>query len=596
MGLTLIADAYGASFAATAIAVFIIAAAIFLGLYAWSRKRRGRSWGRAVPALLVVLALIAGVIGGAVRVVQQASGLQRQEGTVLELDDDANRFARQTEVDMAAFDALIDRVGEDRLREMRDRFDGADMTERHRLRVEHGYTSPDMLAYYVWRMKGQNTKDGAGGSANGGAKGNSYYRAVMELDPRAIDAAERAGEADPNNPMHGAIVLVKGNIGVEGLANDSGSWALADSIAAEDSDVVRHLRDGGAIIAGRTNLSEFANFLTTGGPNGFSGRGGQALSPQGPLTVDPLGSSTGSATAIALDYADVTVGTETSGSVLAPAGAAGVVGLKASHDGCSIAGIVPIDDRVDSVGFLGRSTRDVRLAHDAACRQARADAPDGAATGNKGTSDARSATSDTAADSAAPTKIMVLGEIPQSLRDRAKKANLDIVEAPEKIADLVADVNATNSEEIMLAGFGPSLEAHLKNSTGSARNVGDVVKHYEDDPEVAPYGHRTLSKAAEVDADGRADGAEELKRVQKLAADLDAALRAGGVDALVTSSTDLASLSLAGVPRISVPLGKKPADDLVGTESPEVAFQITAARRDALPQVIAIAEALAPAL
>lgn len=463
--------------------------------------------------------------------------MQRQEGTVVTLDDDTNNFPGQTEVDVAAFDGLIDRVGEDRLREMKGRFDGADMIGRHRLRVEHGYTATDMLAYYVWRMKGQAGEQDA-------AKGNAYYRAVMELDPRAIDAAEKAGAAD------------------------------------------RNLRSRGAIVAGRTNLSEFANSLTTGGPNGFSGRGGQALSPQGPLTVDPLGSSTGSASAIALDYADVTVGTETSGSVLAPAGAAGVVGVKAAHDSCSISGIVPIDDRVDSVGFLGRSTRDVQLALDAGCT-AGASAEESA-----GDSTEKS----TVKPAAAPAKMMVLGEVPQSLRDRAKKAKIDVVEAPEKIVDLVADVDMANSEEILLGGFGPSLETHLRGSGGTARTAADVAKYYRDHPDTAPYGHSTLDRATEVDAAGREAGEKELRRINKLVADVDSELRAAGVDALVTSSTDLASFSLAGVPRISVPPEKKNADDVTSKESPEVAFQVTAARTDALPQVLAIAAALGAAL
>ncbi|WP_162872880.1 amidase family protein [Austwickia chelonae] len=507
--------------------------------------------------------MIVGIVSSGARVLQQLTGLQRQEGKVLTLDENTNHFPRQTEVNMAAFDRLIDRVGESRLKEMKTQFADADMMARHQLRVKHGYTSSDMLAYYAWRMKGQD------------AKGNVYYRAVMELDQRAIEAAEKAGKADPNNPMHGAIALVKGNIAVSGLVNDSGSWALADSTAASDADVVQRLRDGGAIIAGRANLSEFANYLTFGGPNGFTGRSGQTLSPQGPLTVDPLGSSTGSATAIALDYADFTVGTETSGSVLAPAGAAGVVGLKSSHDGCSISGIVPIDDRIDSVGFLGRSTRDVQLAHGIACHPAK---ESGAATPTI---------------APAPTKIMVLGEVPQSLKDLAKKGNINIVEAPEKISELVSKVDETNAETILKAGFGPSLEKHFRSSTGKAKKAADVAKYYEDNPETAPYGYIMLRNAVEIDDEGRAAGQKELDQAKQAMAKVDAELRAAKVDALVTSTTDLAAFSLAGAPRISVPLEKK--TDPVGKESPEVAFQVTAARQDALPQVIAIAAALKPA-
>lgn len=565
MGLTLIAEAYGATFAVTAILVAAIAAAVFLGLYARNRKRRGRTWGKAVPALLVAIALIAGVSGGAARVVQQISGLQRQEGSVLTLDENTNHFPRQTDVDMAAFDRLIAQVGEERLRGIGERFAGTDMIERHRIRMDEGYSSSDMLAYYAWKMTGAGAP---------GGKGNAYYRAVMELDPRAIDAADAAGAPDPDNPLHGAIVMVKGNIAVDGLTNDSGSWALADATASADADVVRNLRAAGAIIAGRTNLSEFANFLTLGGPNGFSGRGGQALSPDGPLTVDPLGSSTGSATAIALDYADVTVATETSGSILAPAEAAGVVGLKASHQQCSIAGIVPIDDRVDSVGFIGRSARDVSVAHQAGCRAPAAGSP--------------------TADSpqTPPSKIMVLGDIPDSLRNLAAQANVEIVDAPQSVADLKDQLASVSSESILLGGFGPSLAAHLEGSAGSARTAGDIAAYYEANPDTAPYGDLILRRAGGVDEEARAAGSKELERAKKIVAEIDAKLTEAGVDALVTSRTNLAAFSLAGVPRITVPLDKRPADDITGTQSPHVGFHVTAARADALPAVLAIAETL----
>lgn len=559
----LIIDAYGATFAVTVLVVSVVVAAILLGLYALGRKRSGRPWGKVVPALLAVSAVIVGVVSGGFRVQQQLTGLQRHEGDALTLDENTNRFPRQIEANIAAFDSLINRVGESRLQEMKGRFADADMTARHELRVKHGYTSSDMLAYYVWRMKGQ------------GMKGNAYYRAVMELDPRAIDAAEKAGNAQPNNPMHGAIVLVKGNIAVEGLANDSGSWALADATATADADAVKRLRDGGAIVAGRANLSEFANFFTFGGPNGFSGRGGQTLSPQGPLTVDPLGSSSGSATAIALDYADVTLGTETSGSVLAPAEVAGVVGLKSAHDGCSISGIVPIDDRIDSVGFLGRSIRDVKLAHDTVCRQ-KQDPAESSSTGTV----------------TAPAKVMVLGEVPQSLRDLAKKNNVNIITAPQKVADLVSEVDGVKPLDIFMGGFSPSLETHLRNSSGKAKTATDIVKYYEEHPDTAPYAFRMLRAASETGAEGRETGKKELAQAKKLVADIDAELRAAGVDALVTSSTNLAAFSLAGVPRISVPLEKKPAGEVSGKASPEVGFQVSAARQDAVQQVLAIAAAL----
>ncbi|WP_460490667.1 amidase family protein [Corynebacterium nasicanis] len=535
MMLTLLASAYGSTFLLVAGVVFLATAGALL---LWRRRKN-----KAVTALLLVVALLLSLGAGGVSVLRQASGLQRGSGPEFTLNERVNRFTLQQDVDHEPFAGLIEDVGTARLQEMQERFGDSDLVERHRVRLAHGYSASDMLAYYVWRMEREE-------------KPNSYYRAVMELDPRAIDQARRAGAPDPDNPLHGAVVMVKGNIAVRGLANDSGSWALADAVAGEDAEVVSRLRAQGAVIAGRTNLSEFANFLTVGAPNGFSARGGQALSPAGPLTVDPLGSSTGSATSIALDFADLTVGTETAGSVLAPAEAAGVVGLKASHGGCSIAGIVPIDDRVDAVGFFGRSVRDTRLAHDAAC---------GPPTRQAET----------------PRRIMVLGDIPAAL-----PAGLEAVAAPEKIRELNERIDTARTEEILLAGAGPSLQRHLATSTGRARTIGDIVDFYAAQPETAPFGAITLRQAART----QEDGAEHLEELRKLVAEMDEQLRAAGVDALVSVGGNLANYSLAGAPRLSVPWERQAAPS--GTTSPEVALQITAAREDALPEVLAIAESL----
>lgn len=450
------------------------------------------------------------------------------------------------DVDFRPFGQLLATVGTQRLQEMEERLGSGDLVDRHRVRLEHGYTASGMLTYHVWRMRD-------------GQRPNSYYRAVLELDPRAIAAAEQAGAPDPDNPLHGAVVMVKGNVAVEGLANDAGSWALADAVAGEDADVVTQLRSRGAVIAGRTNLSEFANFLSTGAPNGFSGRGGQALSSHGPLTVDPLGSSTGSstgsATAIALDYADLTVGTETAGSVFSPAQSARVVGLKASHTGCSIDGIVPIDDRVDSVGFFGRSLRDVQLVHDAACPPAE--------------------------PASRPARVMVMDEAGPQLRERARAAGVELVEVPENIRDLHTRLQRTESESVLLGGVGPSMERHLADSAGRARNLGDIITYFREHPDTAPFGYGVFEQAHEVDAGERAEGDAQLERIRQLAAEIDTALRAAGVDALVTEGESLDTFALAGVPRVVVP----------GAEG---SLEVTAAREDALPQVLAIAGALGP--
>jgi len=192
--------------------------------------------------------------------------------------------------------------------------------------------------------------------------------AVIELDSAALaEAAERDREravGEVRGPLHGIPVLLKDNIDVVGLVNSAGSLALAEHRPKTDAFLVTRLRQAGAVILGKTNLSEWANFRSDHSISGWSSRGGQTRNPY-VLDRNPCGSSSGTGSAIAASFAAVGVGTETDGSIICPAAVAGLVGLKPTVGVVSRRGIIPISVSQDTAGPMGRSVRDVALLMDA---------------------------------------------------------------------------------------------------------------------------------------------------------------------------------------------------------------------------------------
>ena len=157
--------------------------------------------------------------------------------------------------------------------------------------------------------------------------------------------------------MHGIPVLVKDNLDVAGLPTTAGNVALQNSVPDRDSTVVAKLRAAGAVIVGKTNLTEFANFMTNGMPNGYSSLGGQVLNPYD-LDFGTSGSSSGSGSAAAAGLAAVTIGTETSGSIVSPSAQQGIVGLRPTVGLVSRAGILPISATQDTAGPMTRTVAD----------------------------------------------------------------------------------------------------------------------------------------------------------------------------------------------------------------------------------------------
>jgi amidase len=187
------------------------------------------------------------------------------------------------------------------------------------------------------------------------------FGAIRSLVPDAVEQAEASDEHrrrhGPRSALEGIPVVVKDNIDVAGQPTTAGAVALAGSVARADAPLVRHLREAGAVILAKTNLSELANFLTDGMPSGYSSLGGQVLNPYD-LAATPSGSSSGTAAAVALEMAPVGIGTETDGSIISPSVRQSLVGIKPTHGLISQDGIVPISPSQDTAGPMARTVED----------------------------------------------------------------------------------------------------------------------------------------------------------------------------------------------------------------------------------------------
>ncbi|OLC78380.1 MAG: amidase [Gemmatimonadetes bacterium 13_1_40CM_4_69_8] len=214
------------------------------------------------------------------------------------------------------------------------------------------YTARGLCEYYLTRV---DELDGRGPALH----------SVIETNPEALTTAEQLDTErktkGPRGPLHGIPVLVKDNIATaDRMATTAGSLALVGAKPPADAAVAARLRAAGAVILGKANLSEWANFRSSNSSSGWSARGGQCKNPYA-LDRSPCGSSSGTAAAIAANFAAVGVGTETDGSIVCPAAACSLVGIKPTLGLVSRTGIVPIAHSQDTAGPMARTVRDAAV-------------------------------------------------------------------------------------------------------------------------------------------------------------------------------------------------------------------------------------------
>lgn len=248
----------------------------------------------------------------------------------------------------SGFEAELADFGEARYEALKPLILGASIN-RLQQAVDSGELSYETLTgFYLYRIR-ETENDPA-----------QYLNAVISLNPAALEQARErdAGHGENHDPIFGMPVLLKDNVGAAGMPTPAGAFALANNEAG-NAFIAERLIERGAIVLGKANLSEWAYFFCGDCPSGWSAMGGQTLNPYGRLVFGTGGSSSGSGAAIAAEYAVAAVGSETSGSILSPASANSLVGLKPTTGSLSRTGVVPISATLDTTGPMARSVADV---------------------------------------------------------------------------------------------------------------------------------------------------------------------------------------------------------------------------------------------
>ena len=421
---------------------------------------------------------------------------------------------------------------------------------------------------------------------------NDDLGAVLSVNPDALEDARASDEArqrrHARSPLEGIPVLLKDNVDTEQMPTTAGSRALLGSTPG-DATITRRLRAAGAIIIGKANLSEWANFRSTSSTSGWSGVGGQTANPY-VLDRNPCGSSSGSGVGVAASLAQVAIGTETDGSIVCPAGQNGVIGLKPTLGLVSRTGIVPISAEQDTAGPMARHAVDAALTLQVIAGQDDADAATAEIPAGLGTDFA-----DLDLDALKGARIGVWTLTPEqsaAVDDQTEAVFAAAVKQIEAAGATTVPVQLAYQDEIgagetpaLLAEFKRDLNAYLAATPGDhpADLAGLIAFNQQDPVELAYFGQELFeqAQAATVPAEdpaiqatrdrirqlARASIDEVLAQGAGPADDLDAIVGLtntpawqtryqnldGEADAFVYSTSSPAAV--AGYPDISVPAG-----------------------------------------
>ncbi len=395
---------------------------------------------------------------------------------------------------------------------------------------------------------------------------------------RAADQRRKAGKT--LGPLDGVTVLLKDNVGTRDMPTTAGSIALAKNIPVREATITKRLRASGAIVMGKANLSEFANWVSKMMPNGYSSLGGQVIAPYG-ATIDPLGSSTGSSVASTMGFATVTVGSETSGSIIAPSSVQSDVGVKPTLGLVSRIGVIPLAPSFDTTGPITRNVTDA-----AALLQTLAFADPEDPTSTRFVA----ALAGKVPDYLAALKTDALKGVRLGVRsvdmdanlfgsaafnealDELRKLGAEIV----SITDVTAPVELASVSELgaIPNEFKLSLNQYLISEAGPdtvAKSLTDVILYNQQHTDKVKYGQDLLI-ASDAQTGLALDPAyvaarEAAIRSQQLA--LNQLLTGNNVAALVSyydGFSNIGETAAAGYPNVTVPMGYPDGHRPVGIE------------------------------
>ncbi|SFS60620.1 amidase family protein [Paenibacillus sp. BC26] len=401
-------------------------------------------------------------------------------------------------------------------------------------------------------------------------KNGLTINSVLELNPDALfiaDAldAERASRGS-RGPLHGIPILLKDNINTgDKLHTSAGSLALAGLYAGEDAFIVKQLREAGAVILGKANMTEFANFMTEGMPSGYSSRGGQVLNAYN-ISEPTGGSSSGSGVAVSCNFCMAAIGTETSGSIINPANLSSTVGIKPTVGLVSRSGILPLSNSQDTAGPMARTVTDAVVLLDALVQVDDADPAMGSSLGKRQTNYAQflqlgglegariGVPRDYYFEELTPEQLDIFDQALRTMRELG--------------AEIIDPANIPTARQIVYSSvilneFKASLHAYLSAlpSNAPVRSLAEIIAFNEAHPEQTLKYGQTLLLLAENNTSGTLTETQYLKdRLTDLrlcqVEGIDAVMNEHRLDALLFPA-DFGSriTARAGYPSVIVPAG-----------------------------------------
>ncbi|WP_010631160.1 amidase family protein [Sporolactobacillus vineae] len=436
------------------------------------------------------------------------------------------------------------------------------------------FTSKQLVQHYLDRIK-KFDQNGAG------------LNAVLELNPEILHEAEASDvrrSVNPDvGPLFGIPLLIKDNIGTaQPLHTTAGSTALADHQPEQDAFLVKQLKAAGALILGKTNLTEFANFMAEKMPNGYSALGGQVLNPYG-RAFDVGGSSAGTGAAVAANLAAAGVGTETSGSILSPASSNSLVGIKPTVGVVSRSGLVPLAHSQDTAGPMARTVKDAVLLLNVMTGVDEEDEETVWSQGDvkkdytvylkrSGLRGTRLGVDRSFLESVSEEKVKIFDQALKKMTEKGA-AVLDpvVIESAEKLEN--------HHSSVMYREFKFDINRYLEKlpETAPVHSLADVIAFNKEHADAElKYGQAVLIKSESLSSDlGNrqylADRADDIRLSRKEG--LDAVIKSRHLDALVFAGyhgCDLAAK--AGYPSITVPAGYTEEGEPVGITFTGLAF------------------------
>ena len=391
--------------------------------------------------------------------------------------------------------------------------------ELRKLLAEGVITAEGLTRYYLRRIETYDQPCG--------------LNSVAFFDPTSIRQAQQLDKRHDKKdlPLFGLPILIKDNIDVAGLPTTAGSCMLTDNIAVKDAPIVANLRKNGAVILGKTNMTEFAHYTSDDMPNGFSSRGGQVHCAYD-ANHDPSGSSTGSAVAMSAGFCAAAVGTDTCFSIVGCVTEHGVTGFKPGCGSLPGTGIIPIATTIDMAGPITKTVEDALLVYSGMADKQTTVQP----AHIKGLRLA--------------VNTYGLDDLPQEERDGYQRL-LDALQKDGAVVQQVCHPNSPHQRIIHRCEFREDLERYLANKKVRRGTLESIIKGYKADPEVRmPYGINILENAM-VHSRDLPIYAEAMAERQKARAALLEELK--DVDAcIMTGGTNI--MHFTGLPSIALPM------------------------------------------